>query len=114
MSAPVTKIEQLLALAVDPAASAEEARTAALIAARMIRSSGLQLAAPGATPVSTPSAPPAPEWKRNERPPGGYRLSSKFGGWCRQCGRRYDVGDAIWWAPGVRGAVHYACPRGDV
>ena len=111
MSAPVTKIEQLLALAVDPAASAEEARTAALIAARMIRSSGLQLAAPGATPVSTPSAPPAPEWKRNERPPGAYLFPSKFGGWCTQCGGRFQVGWRIWWVPSRRGAIHFACPR---
>ena len=106
MSAQQTRIEQLLTLAVDPAASPEEARTAALIAARMIRSSGLQLAAPGASTASAPTA----QWKPNERPPGAYLFPSKFGGWCTQCGGRFQVGCRIWWVPSRRGAIHFACP----
>jgi hypothetical protein len=40
---PIQRIQQLIALATDPAASEEEARTAALQAARSIRQHGLQL-----------------------------------------------------------------------
>jgi Protein of unknown function (DUF2786) len=42
---PTRRVEQLLALATDPAASPEEARTAALQAARNIRQHGLRLTA---------------------------------------------------------------------
>jgi hypothetical protein len=43
----VKRVEQLLALATDPAASEEEARTAALQAARTIRRDGLVVTTPG-------------------------------------------------------------------
>jgi hypothetical protein len=40
---PTRRVEQLIALATDPAASEEEARTAALQAARSIRQNGLKV-----------------------------------------------------------------------
>jgi hypothetical protein len=111
MTAPSSKLEHLLALAVDPAASPEESRTAALIAVKLIRSSGFQLVTPGASAPTTPvPAPPPPQPKPNPRPQGAYRISSRFAGWCRQCGMRYRIGDPIWWSPSRSGAIHAACP----
>jgi len=108
MTAPSSKIAHLLALAVDPAASPEEARTAALVAARLIRSSGMKLVTPGANAPAP--APTTPQPKPNPRPNGAYRISSRFAGWCRECGTRYRVGDPIWWHPSRSGAIHAACP----
>lgn len=110
MSAPLLRIQQLLALASDAAASPEEARTAALIAAKLIRSSGLQLAPPGPPPVAPTPAPAGRQRKANDRPPGAYRMSSKFPSWCGLCGGQYRVGDMIWWVPGRKGAIHFVCP----
>jgi hypothetical protein len=44
---PVRRVEQLIALATDPAVSQEEARTAAIAAAKAIRSNGLIVTPPG-------------------------------------------------------------------
>jgi hypothetical protein len=49
---PIRRVDQLIALATDPAASEEEARTAALAAAREIRKSGLKVTGDSPAPVN--------------------------------------------------------------
>jgi hypothetical protein len=63
------KIRRLLALAGDPGASEEEARTASVAAARLMREHGLSVApaARSAPPESSPIAPAAaPRWTVDE------------------------------------------------
>jgi hypothetical protein len=71
-----TRVEQLIALATDPEATEEEARTAALAACRGIRKDGLRVAA-----ASAPNAYPAPSYyshdpygPRQRAPAGAPRL----------------------------------------
>lgn len=91
--APIDRVRKLVALAVDSGASESEARTAALIACRLIRSAGLHVVAEEA-----PALPPAPR----------RLIRSKYPGTCGLCGDVYEVDDLVAWAPGA-GAQHRSC-----
>lgn len=97
----LARIHQLLALAASD--NEHEARNAAIIAARMIRSEGVLLALPEysrPTGASAPTEGLAP-----------IVIQSKFSGLCRSCGSSYAVGDRVQWARG-KGAAHVTCPWG--
>ncbi len=65
------KVERLIRLALDPAASPEEARTAALLAVEMIsRESMLEHAQPPAAPAPRPAARRGPPPRQPTRSPG--------------------------------------------
>lgn len=97
----LARIHHLLALAASD--NEHEARNAAIIAARMIRSEGVLLSLPHDSRSAGPTAPTeglAP-----------IVIQSKFSGLCRSCGSAYAIGDRVQWARG-RGAAHATCPWG--
>jgi hypothetical protein len=93
MSRVVSRIQQLIALATNDHAAAEEARTAARIAARLIHGHGIELK----DPAETSTAPPPPK-----------TIRSRYAGRCIVCGRDYNVGDTVKWTKG-RGTAHVKC-----
>ena len=96
------KVLALLARAAHPHTPEEEARTSAIIAARMIFASGLQIGASAEPPSKTSPSPPP-------RCPKPYRVfTSRFDGWCKSCGEPFDIGDRVAWVKG-RGCTHYEC-----
>jgi hypothetical protein len=92
-AAIVTRVEQLIALALDPAASEAEARTAAYVACSTIRQHGLTLTEPR-------GGPPLLERTR--------RCRTRFSAPCLLCLRPYSAGETVLGRPGV-GAAHLAC-----
>jgi hypothetical protein len=110
----VERAEKLIALAVDPGAAVEEARTAAHAACRTIYANKLRLVAPqgDASPAAPTPQPPTPHRRRGRV---GDRLiiESKFGGRCGWCGRNYKTGDFVAWARD-RGALHPDCAEEEV
>lgn len=97
----VARIHSLLALAMS--GNENEARNAAMIAARLIVAEGIVLTAPselattGEPSTSSVLAPTV--------------IASKYTGVCRSCGAGYGVGERVQWARG-KGAAHLACPWG--
>jgi hypothetical protein len=89
------RIHRLIALAASP--SENEARTAAFLAAKLIRENDVELVYhPTHTErSSSPSEAPRP-------------ISAKFDGICRTCGGEIRVGDRILWVAGC-GASHSRC-----
>jgi len=86
----------------------EEARTSAVIAARMIYARGFQVAVPGKAPSSPPPREKEPK-KASKREPKPYRVfTSRFDGWCRSCDDPFDVGEVVAWIKD-RGCTHYDC-----
>jgi hypothetical protein len=98
------KVRKLLALAASP--QEEEARTAALLASRLILEHGIQLTLGGQTVVRGAEPCGAPVRPTNLTAP--RRMQSKFPGWCRACHAPFDVGADILWLKDV-GAAHVAC-----
>ena len=105
MSAEMTKVRQLIALATDPGAAAEEARTAAFLAVKLIRKHSLLDTDPPPPPPPPPSRPTSPSRDEKARP---VKIHAKFPGTCRGCGRAFDAGDRVWWLKGV-GSRHMGC-----
>lgn len=94
-SPTVTKIERLIALAVG-STFPEEARSSALVAVKLIASSGFVLHDPA---------------EARALPPGWRVILSRFAAHCRVCGDSYDEGESVAWQRG-KGAVHVACLAG--
>lgn len=100
MTDVLDRVRKLLALATSP--FPEEARTAAVKAAQLIREHGIELHEHGAAP--RPAAP-TQEPMRERR-----IIVSKYDGTCSACGEYYEAGERVAWARG-RGALHVACHR---
>jgi hypothetical protein len=101
MASVVDRVNKLIALASSP--NANEARNAALLAARLIREHGLEVRErKGRTP-----APRRPSSKKNRRVD-LHDIESPLGGECVVCGRRYRAGAKIAWSD-VEGGMHPAC-----
>ncbi|HVY26137.1 MAG TPA: DUF2786 domain-containing protein [Polyangiaceae bacterium] len=93
MQGVLVKIQRLIAIATHENAQAEEARTAAHIAARLIQGHGIELQDPA------------------ERPSGGAQaktIRSRYIGRCTLCGGAYQVGELVKWTKG-RGSAHATC-----
>lgn len=114
MADVLVKIRALLALTTSP--NVDEARNAALVAARLIREHGIILTNPAAsvgmtfpppqiritvTKKTTPApvADDADEWQR---------IKAKYEGFCKWCGKTIRKNSSIRWCPG-KGAMHLAC-----
>lgn len=95
MTSVLARIQHLLALATNDKAEREEARTAAHIAARLIRGHGIALQESRAT-----STGPTP----------ARTIRSRYVGHCTVCGNQYRVGDLVSWAKG-RGSAHASCAK---
>lgn len=105
----LTKVQALLARALDQGASEEERRTSAVIACRLIRDHGL---------LGRSSEPVIRYVYVNQQPqpaqPTSVRrrvIVSKYSGRCSECASAYEVGHRIAWAKG-QGTVCFDCHRG--
>jgi hypothetical protein len=124
------KVIKLLALAASP--NEHEARTAAVMAAKLIRQHKLVLSLPpttprpakGTSPYPGPRGSPSPAGPRSSPTPGGRkkssrrgvkqvadppeRITSPLGGDCVRCGEHYRAGSTVYWfASG--GGMHVRC-----
>jgi len=118
MSIVLDRVKKLLALAASP--NEHEARTAALLAAKLIREHGLELVdrrPARKTPPATRRATPTTEKRARKSSGGGRtravadvpsRITSPLGGDCCHCGRRYRAGAEIYWFDS-RGGMHPDC-----
>lgn len=64
-------------------------------------------------PVPAPAAPAPHAPKRTVKkkidgPNGSVKLTSKYPGWCKGCGKAYSSGDVIYWRKD-HGATHLKC-----
>lgn len=106
------RIHKLLALASSP--NEHEARTAAVLAAKLIRQHRVVLAMPPATPAARPTPPGSkkktPGSKRGTRQVADVpeRIVSPLGGDCTHCGGRYRSGATVYWFSSG-GGMHPAC-----
>jgi hypothetical protein len=113
VTSPLQRAKHLLAKAVDPATSEEEARTTALIACRLIASSGIEL-------VSRESDRSAPGMSLDSSDPDSAfnaLFNIMFGGAqkvmlthpraCAHCGRPCAAGTAVWYRRGQ--VAHEGC-----
>lgn len=118
MSAVLERVKKLLALATSP--NEHEARTAALLAAKLIREHGLELVDRRSTARKTPPATrraTPPEKRTRKSSAGGRtraaaeapsRITSPLGGDCWHCSKRYRAGSEIYWFD-ARGGMHPEC-----
>jgi len=103
MASIVERVNKLIALASSP--NANEARNAALLAARLIREHGLEVRErKGKTPVPTPRRPSSKKNKRVDL----HTIESPLGGDCVVCGKRYRAGATIAWSD-AEGGIHPGC-----
>jgi hypothetical protein len=103
MTAVLSRIRRLIALAANESAAVPEARTAAHIAARLIQGHRIELHDPTdlgtrgvVTPRSAASTVPS------------KIIKSRYDGLCNRCGHHYGVGESVAWTKG-RGAAHVKC-----
>jgi hypothetical protein len=94
----IDKVVKLLALA--SSSVVEEARSAAHMAAQLIRDHQLQ--------VVDPTEKPARRGGPMQDPYDGIVITSKYPGRCKGCGKGYKEGDRVFWKKGV-GAWHARC-----
>lgn len=97
----ILKVQQLIRLAVDAGASAEEARTVAMTVVRLIVNNGLQVIKPDkATPISRAK----PWWVDAD-----FRyIRTRFENTCLACRQVCPVNSYVAWFP-ARGIMHTAC-----
>jgi hypothetical protein len=92
--AVITRVENLIRLATDPAAAEAESRTSALIACKMIRERDLsvfpRLLLLDLVRSESRREPPKPPASRTI-------IRAKFDGFCRYCGFGWVVGQKIAW-----------------
>lgn len=102
------RVVQLIRLATDPAASEAEARTAAMIACRMIREHRLLLAKDFQETPGKERPTPTDVWEDPEK---GERVSlrSKYEGRCKRCRQKYYIGTEVLWSPSGFGCIHPNC-----
>ncbi len=128
LSNPIKRARQLLLLATDPAVGEAEARTAALIACRLIRSNHLAICVDGENykddeeiyetgyqagrvaekRAAAEAVKEKSSTRSDARSEGRHKIWAKFNGRCRYCKNRWAVGDEIMWAP-VLGATCFDC-----
>jgi len=96
----IDKVTKLLALAASPVM--EEARSAAHMAAQLIRDHQLQVVDPTEKPVRQKVG------GVKQDPYDGFTITSRYAGRCKGCGRSYREGDRVFWKKGV-GAWHARC-----
>lgn len=117
----VAKVRALIERAVHPSTPEEEARTSALIAAKLIKSSGLEVTTPKGSGPSASTKPPQTDeddrWeairrqshrRRRQREVTWVLLVSAYRGRCKSCRLHYEAGDEICWRRGS-GATHFDC-----
>ena len=107
----LAKVRALLARAGHPNTPEEEARTSAVIAAKMIYSCGLEvnLKSQGKLPFDERQPKPKPKAPSKPKASSPYRIiTTKFDGWCKSCGDPFDVNDVVAWVKD-RGCTHYDC-----
>lgn len=115
-TAALTKATQLITLASNAGASAEEARTAAFLAAKLIAQHGLMLVskapaykshAPQYKPAAKPAPKPAPQ------APKYTVIKSPLFCACKKCGKTIKAGEVASVAAAnawnMKGARHVAC-----
>ena len=95
--APLVKAKNLVRLAIDDGAGEHEARTAALLACRLISQHGLLDGAPSQPPPREPKDPP--------KGPTLQRITVRFGSACLVCGQWVAEGKQAFWARG-HGVCH--------
>jgi hypothetical protein len=108
MSTLLERVQRLLALAASP--NENEARNAAILAARLIREHRIVLSLPARpTPAGTPRRrTPGSRRAARKVADAPERIVSPLGGDCRQCGARYGRGEEIlWFSSG--GGMHATC-----
>jgi Protein of unknown function (DUF2786) len=111
MSSVLDRAKNLLALTTSP--NENEARTAALVLAKLIREHKLVLAMPRHT---TPNRAAPSAKKRSSSSKRGVRrvadpperITSPLGGECIHCGTRYKAGSTIYWFS-AGGGLHARC-----
>lgn len=101
------RIQKLIALASSP--NEHEARTAAVLAAKLIRQHRVVLALPPATPGAG-AKKKTPGSKRGVKQVADVpdRIASPLGGDCTYCGARYRAGAQVYWFSSG-GGMHPAC-----
>jgi len=113
---PLLRLKFLLALATNESTHEEEARTAAMLAAKLIVSKGLVVSLPRSDDVETAfldsilgrsrsAPPPAPPPRRaaveDSDDLRSRRVRTRFAHRCRRCGTMVGVGDVGWLQNGV-------------
>lgn len=93
MSAALSRIQHLIALAESRGVEDAEARTAARIAVKLIHAHGIEMRDP------SESASPPPRM-----------IHSRYAGRCNKCGASYQQGELVAWTKGC-GAAHPGCVR---
>lgn len=116
MTTPLQRAKHLLAKAVDPATTPEEARTTALIACQLIVSSGIELVSPSGAPdrtapngVSLDSSDPDSAFNAlfNIMFGGAQKVMLTHDRVCAHCGRPCRGGTAVWYRRGQ--VAHEGC-----
>jgi len=104
MASIVERVTKLIALASSP--NANEARNAAVLAARLIREHDLEIRERDGKRKRTPQ-PRRPSSKKNRRVD-LHTIASPLGGECVVCGKRYRAGETVEWSD-AEGGMHPAC-----
>ena len=113
MSSVLDRAKNLLALTTSP--NENEARTAALVLAKLIREHKLVIAMPRHSTPNRAAATAAAK-KRSSQSKRGVRkvadpperITSPLGGECIHCGTRYKAGSTIYWFS-AGGGLHARC-----
>lgn len=114
-TSPIAKVHKLIALATNAAASEHEARTAALMACKLIAQHKLLTVTFTATPAPKPApkpSNPAPKPAAAKPPAPKHKvkvMTALYGTWCGCCGDPIFKGDTISYYPKRKSAWHAAC-----
>jgi hypothetical protein len=107
ISRVLSKVEKLLAMTSSP--YAEEARTSAFMACKLIRDHGLQVVAYSARASQKTSYQPPPGPKPEPEPASEFiPIRVKHKGYCRHCGITIYANEMALWCKG-KGLLHFAC-----
>ncbi len=128
MPSKLDRVRSLLNFAADPGAEQEEARTAAVTAARLIKREGfvVEIKKPGLSPIEEvldeltragphrrwPEAGPSPRGRspaKKKAPTTDHILTAKAAGFCSECGDAYPKGARVVWQAKERRIVHREC-----
>lgn len=103
MQTPLDKVHKLIALSSSP--YEEEARTAAIMACRLIREHGFIVITAGSDRAEEETKG---SYHQRDAPPDWMLIFAKYGGRCKVCHKYYDVDDPVYWKKGG-GCVHEEC-----
>jgi hypothetical protein len=100
-AAVIERARRLLARATHAATPSEEARTSAMVLARLIVAHAIELVPAGLLDSLR---------SREELPLVAVRLiRSRYAGFCAVCARRYNVGDWVAWSRDLHRSAHADC-----